>query len=265
MTSLSQAGRPWTRDSLASHIEVNILARSLQTGEALPSERQLSGMLGVSRSLVREVLRGLEQRGLLDVRPGKGAYARAYRDSQAPRSMHDAYRAAQSTQRQLAEARLAIERQAAWLAAQRATRGSLASIALSLADLDQPPGPARTTADTAFHALVADAASNPVLSLMLESLQPSIFQHLLQSPTSGGEHRHHLELHAAVLEAIAAADSAAASAAMAALVEFEAGSWKGEQPIHGGASELLWTGSRLTSPEDLVAQAVRNYLAESKE
>lgn len=265
MTSLSEAARPWTRESLAAHIEVNVLAKSLQTGEALPSERQLAGLLGVSRSLVREVLRGLEQRGLLDVRPGKGAYARTDGDSQAPRSMHDAYWAAASTQRHLAEARYAIERQTAGLAAHRATPGYIASLTAACADLDQPSGPASITADIAFHALVARAAGNPVLSLTLESLQAAIFQALLESTIQGDEQRRHADLHAAVLTEIARADSAAASSAMSDLLEFEARTWKVDEPMHGGTTDLVWTGSRLASPADLVAQAVRRYLTLSKE
>ena len=56
-------------------------------GSRLPGERQVAERLGVSRPLVREALRGLAERGLVEVVPGRGTFTRRVRTSD--RSMND--------------------------------------------------------------------------------------------------------------------------------------------------------------------------------
>ena len=59
-------------DSIYSYIQVN----GLQPGEKLPSEREMSAMLETSRNSVREGLRILEDRGLIEVKTGKGVFVK---------------------------------------------------------------------------------------------------------------------------------------------------------------------------------------------
>ena len=57
-------------DSIYSYIQMN----GLQPGDKLPSEREMSSMLGTSRNSVREALRILEDRGLIYVKTGSGVF-----------------------------------------------------------------------------------------------------------------------------------------------------------------------------------------------
>ena len=57
-------------DDICNYIE----EKELRNGDKIPSERELSAMLGVSRNSVREAIRDLESRGILKVHPGKGAF-----------------------------------------------------------------------------------------------------------------------------------------------------------------------------------------------
>lgn len=57
-------------DSIYSYIQMN----GLQPGDKLPSEREMSAMLGTSRNSVREALRILEDRGLIYVKTGSGVF-----------------------------------------------------------------------------------------------------------------------------------------------------------------------------------------------
>src|SRR3981189_3973150 len=54
----------------AAAIGERILSRALREGERLPSETELARQFGVNRSTVREALRELESRGLVQRRPG---------------------------------------------------------------------------------------------------------------------------------------------------------------------------------------------------
>src|SRR5215210_3101477 len=63
-----------TADRIAERILGHIGAHRLRPGDRLPPERELAGLLGVSRPSLREALRSLQARGQVVVRHGSGAY-----------------------------------------------------------------------------------------------------------------------------------------------------------------------------------------------
>ena len=67
---------PRTRlyDNVISQIRELIVSQRLQPGSPLPSERKLAKLFEVSRPIVREALRTLERDGLVQVKPGSGAF-----------------------------------------------------------------------------------------------------------------------------------------------------------------------------------------------
>ena len=68
--------RQLTGSDVASQHEAEVLSGGLEPGTKLPSERELALRLGVSRPLVREALRSLVERGLVEISPGRGAFVR---------------------------------------------------------------------------------------------------------------------------------------------------------------------------------------------
>src|SRR5713226_8764577 len=64
-------------DQVVQAIEAQILSGRLAVGARLPAERDFSESLGVSRPVVREAVRNLTTRGLLDTRHGIGTTVRA--------------------------------------------------------------------------------------------------------------------------------------------------------------------------------------------
>src|ERR1700681_3176994 len=58
-------------EEVAQQIE-RLILRKLRPGDKLPSERELAEMLRVSRSSIRDAIRGLELRGLVEPRQGAG-------------------------------------------------------------------------------------------------------------------------------------------------------------------------------------------------
>ena len=127
-------------DQLASekvfaYFRERLVDGSLRVGERLPSERELSMSLGVSRPVLREVLRSLAMLGVLDIRHGKGAYVKAadvtvlsdffaFCLAQKPDILDD-----------VMQARIALECQAIRLACARGNDGDLARISGKLSQL----------------------------------------------------------------------------------------------------------------------------------
>jgi DNA-binding FadR family transcriptional regulator len=73
---------------VVKRIEADILAGRIRTGERLPAERELKRRLNTSRSALREALRVLEHKGLIEMRLGKagGAYVRRVGATQLSRN-----------------------------------------------------------------------------------------------------------------------------------------------------------------------------------
>ena len=257
----------WTRDTLAAHLEGDVVPQAHLTGDALPSERALSESLGVSRSLVREVLRGLEQRGLIEIVPGKGAYARDPGMTEAARAMREAFHADHATPRHLIEARDTLERQIAALAAQRATPGDLALLERALHDFETADGlVAQAAADIAFHSLLARASHNPVLATMFDSISSMVFETMLRSLADSATARRGGPVHRRILDAVARGDALEASAVASEhihLAEDTYGADLDERLDRLVADILHRAYGREVPLEEVVQSAVRGYTGDS--
>jgi GntR family transcriptional regulator, transcriptional repressor for pyruvate dehydrogenase complex len=206
-----------SRDVIAAYLEEELLSGRLPAGTRLPSERQLATRLRVSRPVVREVLRTLVERGLLEVSPGRGTFARAMEPNDVAAPMTSVYRRRNATPRDLVEARTMLECEAAALAAERATPAEVAELdALVLAIDEADDIISKARADVAFHARIASASANPVIETMFLSITGLAFEHMLRSsadPHIPGEANPY---HQKVVDAIRNRDRHAARAAMLA-------------------------------------------------
>src|SRR5512138_3549788 len=61
-------------EQIVGQIERRILAGELKVGDQLPSEHELAQQFAVSRTAVREAVKALRQRGLVEIRPGRGTF-----------------------------------------------------------------------------------------------------------------------------------------------------------------------------------------------
>lgn len=59
---------------VSEKIQEHIVKSNLKCGDVIPTEKELSERLGVSRTVIREALRGLEARGFIEARHGKGRF-----------------------------------------------------------------------------------------------------------------------------------------------------------------------------------------------
>ena len=205
-----------TRQSLAAYLEEQILAGAMPAGSKLPSERELTERFGVSRPIVREALRMLAERGLVEIRPGRGSYVRGARATDAAGVLDSLYRRSQATPRDLVEARTMLECTAAALAAERATADDLEQIDAALARFDRASSVVeRARYDLVFHLAVARAAHNPVIETMFGSITGLTVELMLRSLSDRVVTDASLPYHAEIRNAIGARDPERARQAMA--------------------------------------------------
>lgn len=205
----------WTREDLTRHLEQQYLA-GLEPGSPLPSERVMCETYGVSRPFVREVLSGLQQRGRIDIVPGRGAFVRHAGMFDLARAMNETSGARESTPRELIEARATLEIKTVELAAKRASPADLLAIQRALVAFDEGTHLlARARADVAFHALVARASGNTVLETMFGSISTMVFEVMLRSLSDPKTARRGVPYHAKIYAALVKKDPVAAAAAMA--------------------------------------------------
>ena len=207
---------PPTRAGVAAHLEEEILSGRVAAGAKLPSERELADRYGVSRPVVREALRGLIERNLVAVVPGRGAYVRAARATDAAPGMDTLLRRHQATARDLVEARTMLECTAAELAAARATPEDLAAMADALERFDRAGGIVEQARyDLAFHLAIVGAARNPVIATMFGAITGLTVELMLRSLGDPVVARASVPYHRAIHEGIRARDPGRARAAMA--------------------------------------------------
>ena len=113
-----------------------------------------------------------QQLGLIETHPGRGTYVRSSALAGVHRPVGLAIRRRGVTVAQLSEARIALESEAAGLAAERATAADIERLESALRELEAAQGIAHVQRDLAFHLAIAAAAHNPVIEMMLESIAP---------------------------------------------------------------------------------------------
>jgi len=214
---------------------LSILVRSIVSGkfevdELLPREADLAEQHHVSRGVIREALRGLEERGLVTVRHGHGAIVESSArwnvlDPDVLAALIAGPRRIESLG-QMLEVRRIVEIEAAALSAERRGERDLLDIKTALDGMqeasklrpDSLEEDEFLLADVAFHRAVIDACGNPMLIKLAQPLHQSLLEarRPLVRPEAREiravpEHRH-------VYEAIAAGDPDAARIAMRAVL-----------------------------------------------
>jgi DNA-binding FadR family transcriptional regulator len=146
---------------VADQLRHRIADGEFPVGSRIPTEAQLTDELGVSRNSVREALRSLVHAGLLRARAGDGTYVTATSEL-APALERELERARAAD---VAEVRLVLEREAARLAAARATPAQLDTLDDAVAAREAADtGGGYAAADLDFHHALLDASGNLLLA-----------------------------------------------------------------------------------------------------
>ncbi len=204
-------------DRVATQMLETITTRDLKPGDRLPTERELSVQFGVSRTVIREAVRSLVGKGIIDARAGRGLRVTAVGPSAVWESMslmlghgptpdyHDVH-----------EVRTLLEVAVAGHAATRATdaeidglEGVLDRMKDALPDLEEV-----SRADLEFHRGVAASTHNRLYSVMLDAIVDPMLEIRRTTFRLPGRAQTALESHWAILNEIRSRNPEGASAAM---------------------------------------------------
>lgn len=189
----------------------------LPAGHQLPSERQLSESLGISRNSVREALRVLEIMDVVEIRPGSGSYVKDNEDTSFVIALGERPKDIETLFEHF-EIRQILEPRAASLAAERATEEILYEMEVQIEAFAQCTAEGDLTgmilADTEFHRLIAEATQNRMLTSLNETIT-----HYLHEGWKGvlplpGRAVKTIEEHRRILDAIRTRDTEQAAQSM---------------------------------------------------
>jgi GntR family transcriptional regulator, transcriptional repressor for pyruvate dehydrogenase complex len=163
---------PSVTEEAIDKIRELIVSGSWGPGDRLPKESELAAQLGLSRNSLREAVRALSQLRVLEVRQGDGTYVSSLEpDLLLESTGFISHLLLGDTAVELYEVRRILEAAAAALAAARIDEAGKEELRLRLESMAAADGVEDLVeADVAFHAVIAKAAGNAVLTSLLASL-----------------------------------------------------------------------------------------------
>ena len=193
-----------------------VVERRFGPGDKLPNELEWSAELRVSRATLREAVRTLAARGVLEVRRGKGTFVSGQVEEIGDFGFSGLDQV-KGRLRDLFELRRVFEPQVARLACRRASEGEMEEILRRGAEVERciRAGQDRTEADRDFHAAIVRAAHNEFMVRLLPVIHQAV-----AAAVESGEHGEQLAEdtlrdHALLLEFLAKRDGEGAEHAMA--------------------------------------------------
>ena len=209
-------------EQIVQQIEQSIVKGALKPGDQLPAERDLALRFGVSRTAVREAVKALREKGLVEAYSGRGTFITDGTTQAVRQSLDLMVKIGQvEGSTQLAEVRAILEPGIAALAATRIQESELATMREAVAVMDraeQDPD-AYIEADLDFHLALAEGAGNPIILSLLDSIVGMLREQRLRIfRVPGGPQRGQIH-HKQILDAIERHDAQDARKAMTAHLE----------------------------------------------
>jgi GntR family transcriptional repressor for pyruvate dehydrogenase complex len=222
-------------DKVADMMLETILSDRLKVGDRLPSERELGEQFGVSRTVVREAVRALVTKGVIDVRSGSGLRVAAVDANAVSESMSLFLRGSTLDFEKVHEVRTVLEVHLGGLAAERATDEDVAQLREIHERMQRETSDVEAAArdDLEFHRAIARATHNELFLLLMDSIGSSLID-IRRENLGSGSAPMTLSQHEAILELIASHDAEGARTAMRAHLDGVASFWREHR--HGPGS-----------------------------
>lgn len=206
-------------DRVVQALEELIISRQLEPDTKLPPERDLADQLGVSRTVLREAVRILVTKGLLETQPGKGTLVRKLTREQVVEPLSLLLRnhtGGEISFEQLYQVRSILEVEIAGLAASQASEADMAQLKQIVAGMEEAQNDVVTLAarDADFHSALAKMTHNPLLAILVDSIRDLLQEYVARVTPYLDPSQENLPLHQKLLERIEARDVAGARQAM---------------------------------------------------
>ena len=204
-------------EQIVSQIEQRIEAGSLKVGDQLPSERELAEQFTVSRTAVREAVKALRQKGLVEIRPGRGTFITNGTSDTIRNSLSMLMKiGATKGSGFLVEVREILEPEIAARAATRITDEYITAMqdAVKIMDTALNNVDIFVEADLDFHLALAEGTQNPYIPILMDSIIDLLREQRKRiGLTKGGLKRGQVH-HKKILDAVTRRDPQAARQAM---------------------------------------------------
>jgi DNA-binding FadR family transcriptional regulator len=223
---LSPVKRENLNEKLVQQIKALIFSKGVKPGFKLPSERVLTQQFQVSRAVVRQALKSLEQSGLVEIRTGAmgGAFVADNLHIPLLHAAYDLLNSGRLTISHFCDARMAIECSGVRLAAQNGTTAEVEDLrTLNRKMLDSLKEPTNRRIEelrkgnNAFHLAIAAMSGNPLIQLIIQSildLQSALYMKRSRMK-SYKLMKDTYERHEAIIQALEARDSVRSEELMA--------------------------------------------------
>ena len=209
-----------TRDPLflqvAGQIERFIVEKALKPGDRLPGERELCELLGVSRPSVREALRSLQSRDMLNVQHGKGVFVAE--PDESGKALQQLAQLREIGLDELFAMREVLEVPAAGWTAKAASDEQLSNLVRTFEELEEAvlAGSASQELqliDARLHLQIAEYANNRFLAMTQTILQDMLTRSMDTTLAIPGRPARSVREHAKIVEALVARDATRARSA----------------------------------------------------
>lgn len=146
--------------------------RTMEVGEKLPSERKIAEEYGVSRNMLRESLRVLTDKGLIEILPGKGAYVSNKQEEKLADYLESIVFENPSNLMDIVEVRSVLEMEVCLKAAKVATQEDVKALDAIFEQMEACRKHVKkfSECDMAFHLQIAKASHNSIYPTLLSSL-----------------------------------------------------------------------------------------------
>lgn len=192
-------------EHIVRQIEESITRGVLKPGDQLPAERELAQQFGVSRTAVREAVRVLSEKGLVEAYSGRGTFVTNGTSQVIRQSLDLMIKIGQPDgSTHLAEVREILEPGIAALAAIRAEESHISQLreAIDVMDRSRHDADAFIEGDLDFHLALAEAAGNPMILSLIDSIVGLLREQRLRTYYIGGGPERGQFHHKRILEAV---------------------------------------------------------------
>ena len=222
---------PRLSDKVADLLLGSIMSRGLQPGDKLPSERELGEQFGVSRTVVREAVRALAAKGVIDARTGSGLRVAAVDAAAVSESISLYLRGGALEYPKVHQVRKLLEVEIAALAAERSVDEDVERMEDICAEMEaaiEQDVERASRLDLEFHRAIAKATGNELYLLLLDSIGEALLE-VRRGNLQTGAGDETLRAHRTILIAIRARDREEARRAMATHLDQVERHWEEHQ------------------------------------